>query len=235
MKLLVIIPAYNEQKNIAHVVDSLRMQCPEHDFLIVNDGSRDATAQICKENGYPFLDLPVNLGLSGAVQAGLKYAYQHGYSHAIQLDADGQHRAEYISDMIKAMNEQSADIVIASRFLTVKKPKTLRMFGSYLISWAMRFTTGMRICDPTSGMRLYNKRMIFEFATDANYTPEPDTISYLLLGGARICEVQVTMDERVAGKSYLTFTRSVTYMIRMGLSIIVVQWFRKRPKKEGTT
>lgn len=233
MNPLIIIPAYNEEANIAAVVGALRRDYPQYDCIVVNDGSRDATAGICRENGYPLLDLPVNLGLAGAVQTGLKYAARHGYTRAMQLDADGQHRAEYIAAMLKAMDETGADIVIGSRFLTVKKPKTLRMMGSYLISWAMHLTTGVKICDPTSGMRLYNERMIAEFATDANYTPEPDTISYLLRNGARVHEVQVQMDERTAGQSYLTFTRSMAYMARMGVSIIVIQWFRKRGAKEG--
>lgn len=105
------------------------------------------------------------------------------------------------------------------------------MFGSYLISWAMRLTTGVTICDPTSGMRLFSRRILPEFATDANYTPEPDTVSYLLKNGARVREVQVRMCERVAGQSYLSFTRAASYMVRMGMSILVVQWFRARPAR----
>lgn len=233
MKPLIIIPAYNEQENIVRVVGALRRDYPQYDCVVVNDGSRDATARLCRERGYPLLDLPANLGLAGAVQTGLKYAARHGYTRALQLDADGQHRAQYIAPMLAAMEESGADIVIGSRFLWVKKPKSLRMVGSYLISWAMCLTTGVKICDPTSGMRLYNARMICEFAADANYTPEPDTISYLLRNGARVREVQVEMDERTAGQSYLTFTRSAAYMVRMGVSIIVIQWFRKRGVKEG--
>lgn len=232
MKPIIIIPAYNEQENIARVVGALRTQYPAYDYVVVNDGSADATARICRENGFALLDLPVNLGLAGAVQTGLKYAHRHGYTRALQLDADGQHRAEYIAPMLAAMEETGADIVIGSRFLTVKKPKTLRMVGSYLISWAMRLTTGVKICDPTSGMRLFNEKMIAEFAADANYTPEPDTISYLLKNGARVQEVQVKMDERVAGQSYLNFSRSAAYMVRMGMSIIVIQWFRKRNRNK---
>ena len=119
-------------------------------------------------------------------------------------------------------------IVIGSRFLTVKKPKTLRMLGSYIISWSIRLTTGRAICDPTSGMRMFNRAMVEEFAQNLNYGPEPDTISYLIKNGATVKEVQVEMGERLAGQSYLTFWRSVQYMVKMSISILLIQWFRKR-------
>ena len=124
--------------------------------------------------------------------------------------------------------ESGADIVIGSRFLTVKKPKSLRMLGSYIISWSIRLTTGRAICDPTSGMRLFNRAMVEEFAQNLNYGPEPDTISYLIKNGAVVREVQVTMGEREAGQSYLTFWRSIEYMVKMSISILLIQWFRKR-------
>ena len=230
MKLLIVIPAYNEAENIRRVVDQLTAHWPQYDYVVVNDGSRDATAAICRAAGYHLIDLPVNLGLAGAVQTGLQYALRHGYDAALQLDADGQHRPEYIPAMCEAMAESGADIIIGSRYLTVAKPKSLRMFGSYLISWAMRLTTGVTICDPTSGMRLFSRRILPEFAADANYAPEPDTVSYLLKNGARVREVQVTMEERTAGESYLSFSRAASYMLRMGMSILLIQWFRARPK-----
>ena len=124
--------------------------------------------------------------------------------------------------------ESGADIVIGSRFLTVKKPKSLRMLGSYIISWSIRLTTGRAICDPTSGMRMFNRAMVEEFAQNLNYGPEPDTISYLIKNGATVKEVQVEMGERLAGQSYLTFWRSVQYMVKMSISILLIQWFRKR-------
>ena len=124
--------------------------------------------------------------------------------------------------------EDGADIVIGSRFLTVKKPKTLRMLGSYIISWSIRLTTGRAICDPTSGMRMFNRAMVEEFAQNLNYGPEPDTISYLIKNGAIVKEVQVRMGERQAGHSYLTFLKSIQYMMKMSVSILLIQWFRKR-------
>ena len=226
-KLLIVITAYNEEGSIERVVDDLIQNYPQYDYVVVNDGSRDRTAAICRSRGYRLIDLPVNLGLAGAFQTGLRYAAEHGYDCAMQLDADGQHLPRYIAPMLEKL-EAGADIVIGSRFVTVLKPRTLRMVGSYLISWAIRLTTGQPICDPTSGMRMFNRRLLEEFAQNLNYGPEPDTISYLIKNGAVVKEVQVKMAERTAGESYLNFARSVQYMIKMGLSILLIQWFRKR-------
>ena len=227
MKCLVIIPAYNEEENIVRVVENLKNNYPMYDYIVINDGSSDSTAKICRKNGYELVDLPVNLGLAGAFQTGLKYAYRNGYDYAIQFDADGQHRPEFIGPMLDKIQE-GYDIVIASRFVTEKKPHSLRMLGSNLISMAMKLTTGRRVKDPTSGMRMFNKKMIAEFALNMNYGPEPDTVSYLLKQGATIAEVQAKMDERIAGESYLNMTKSMMYMLRMLLSILFIQNFRKR-------
>ncbi len=227
MKVLVIIPAYNEEKSIKRVVDNLIQNYPEYDYVVVNDGSRDHTVDICKEEGYQYLNLPVNLGLAGAFQTGMKYAYQRGYDYAIQFDADGQHRPEYIAPILNKM-EEGYDIVIGSRFVEEKKPASLRMLGSAMISAAIRLTTGKKVKDPTSGMRMFNRKLIEEFALNINYGPEPDTVSYLIKNGAKVAEVQAHMDERLEGQSYLTLTRSAKYMLRMITSILLIQNFRKR-------
>ena len=228
-KVLVIFPAYNEEDNIKRVVDNLINNYPEYDYVVVNDGSRDRTREICKENGYRLLDLPVNLGLAGGFQAGMKYAYRAGYNYAIQFDADGQHRPEYIKPILEKMKE-GYDIVIGSRFVEKKKPYSMRMIGSRLIAGAIRLTTGMKIKDPTSGMRMFNRITMKECAINKNYGPEPDTVSYLIKKGAKVAEVQAEMDERVAGESYLNAITSAVYMARMLTSILVIQNFRKRTK-----
>ncbi|MGI5959036.1 MAG: glycosyltransferase family 2 protein [Massiliimalia sp.] len=230
MKVLIVIPAYNEEKNIVRVVDNLREHYSQYDYVIINDGSKDNTASICREHGYNLVSLPVNLGLSGAFQTGLKYAYENDYDYAIQFDADGQHRPEYIAPILEEI-QKGSDIVIGSRFVTEKKPFSARMLGSRMISLAMRLTTGFKVQDPTSGMRMFNRKMIQEFAQNVNYGPEPDTVSYLMREGAKVSEVQVQMDERIAGESYLNLWRSMSYMLRMGISIMLVQFFRKREKK----
>lgn len=226
-EVLIIIPAYNEEANIKQVVENIITNYPEFDYVVVNDGSADRTADICRQNRYHLIDLPVNLGLAGAFQTGLKYAYQKGYPYAIQYDADGQHQANYIHAIHEEI-QKGFDIVVGSRFVTEKKPFTLRMLGSNLISLAMYLTTGKKIKDPTSGMRMFNHKMIREFAVNLNYGPEPDTLSYLLKNGATVSEVQVTMKERTAGESYLKFASSISYMVRMLTSILLIQNFRKR-------
>ena len=226
-KVLIVIPAYNEEANIEHVVRELEEKYPQFDYIVVNDGSRDRTAAICREQGFSLLDLPVNLGLAGCFQAGMKYAYYKGYEYAIQFDGDGQHRPEYIQAMKEKMDE-GYDIVIGSRFVTEKKSWSMRMFGSRLIGTAIWLTTGAKIKDPTSGMRLFSRKMIGEFAWNLNYGPEPDTVSFLIRQGAKIAEVQVTIDDRTAGESYLKPLTAASYMVRMLLSILVIQNFRKR-------
>ncbi|MCB7317610.1 glycosyltransferase family 2 protein [Lacrimispora sp. 210928-DFI.3.58] len=226
-KVLLVIPAYNEEKNIEKVVDRLQSEFQELDYIVVNDGSRDRTAAICREKGYHLLDLPVNLGLAGCFQAGMRYAYEKGYSYAIQFDGDGQHRPEYIAAMKERMDE-GYDIVIGSRFVEEKKGWSIRMIGSRLIGAAIFVTTGTRLTDPTSGMRLFSRKMIKEFALNLNYGPEPDTVSFLLKQGAKISEVQVKIDERTEGESYLKPLTAVYYMARMLLSILFIQNFRKR-------
>ncbi|MEF2655782.1 MAG: glycosyltransferase family 2 protein [Eggerthellaceae bacterium] len=227
MKILLIIPAHNEEDSLKATVDSVFDRGVGIDFLIVNDGSKDGTVQICRENEYPFLDLPVNLGLAGAFQAGMKYAYRHDYDCAIQFDADGQHLPEYIAPLIEAIEEN--DIAIGSRFLDQKKPRSMRMVGSNLISAAIKLTTGKKLTDPTSGMRAFNKRMIKQLALGLNFGPEPDTVSYLIKrADAKVTEVPVRMADRFAGESYLNVWTSATYMLRMTVSILFIQLFRKR-------
>lgn len=229
-KILIIIPAYNEAENIVNVVDNLLKNYDFLDYVVINDGSKDNTAKICKEKNYNLVDLPINLGLAGAFQTGMKYAYYRDYDYALQYDGDGQHNPEYIEGMVKHAEKNCLDIVIGSRFVTQKKPHTLRMAGNSLIELCIFLTTRKRIRDATSGMRLYNRRMIKKLATTMNCGPEPDTIAYLIRCGAKVEEYQVHMNERMAGESYLNLTRSIKYMFHMCSSILVVQWFRNRER-----
>ncbi len=228
IRVLIIIPAYNEAENIVNVVENLKNNYAMFDYVVINDGSKDDTAKICKENNYNLVDLPINLGLAGAFQTGMKYAYYHDYDYAIQYDGDGQHNPMYIEGMVKRADEMGLDIVIGSRFVLEKKPFTPRMLGNSLIELCIFLTTGKRIKDSTSGMRLYSKRMMKKLATSMNYGPEPDTIAFLIRCGAKVEEHQVHMNERVAGESYLNITASIKYMFHMCSSILMVQWFRKK-------
>lgn len=226
MKLLLIIPAYNEQDNIERVIEMVKRDCPQYDYLIVNDGSRDSTEEICIKRGFHFVSHPVNLGLAAAVQTGMLYAYKNGYDAAIQFDGDGQHDPDYIAQMASEI-EKGYNIVIGSRFVDEKKPKSLRMLGSNLIQFAIKLTTGKTLKDPTSGMRMFDKDMIKKLALAADLGPEPDTVALLVRGGATFSEIQVEMHDRVAGESYLNFANSINYMLRMFVSILILQWFRK--------
>ncbi len=228
MKMIIMIPAYNEELNIVNTVNSVQEKCPGVDFVVINDGSSDTTGEICIKNSYPLLDLPVNLGLSGAFQTGIRYAYEKGYDAALQFDGDGQHEASCIPKLVQALERDNVDIVIGSRFVTDKKPFSMRMMGSRLLTSAIRLTTGKVIADPTSGMRLYGRNIMSRYANHINYGPEPDTLAYLIRAGAKVSEVQVEMHERVAGSSYLTIGKSIKYMVNMFISILLIQFFRKR-------
>jgi len=227
-KILVIIPAYNEAENIKVVVDNLKNNYRELDYVVVNDGSRDSTAQICRDNNYNIVDLPVNLGLAGAFQTGMRYALYNNYDYAIQFDGDGQHNAEYIKSMADMAENDGLDMVIGSRFVNNKKNVSFRMMGNTLIGLLIKITTGETIKDSTSGMRLYNRKIIEKLAYQMNYGPEPDTIAFLIRCGAKVGEYPVTMNERIAGESYLSFTNGIKYMFHMVSSILIVQWFRKK-------
>ena len=232
MKILIIIPAYNEAENIERVVDNLIENYPQYDYVIINDGSTDDTRKICARRGYNLLDLPINVELSGAIKSGMRYANYYGYDYVLQLDGDGQHDPMYIKDLQACMEQTGADIVIGSRFKTERKPINSRMIGSQLITTAIFLTTkGKYIGDVTSGMRLFNKKMIKRFGYDMHYSPEPDTLAYLLNCGVKIEEVQVQMHERIAGVSYLNFKSSIWYMMKMMFSIFLFQWVRKRGKE----
>lgn len=225
-RLLVIIPAYNEEESIAATVDELTAELPKIDYVVVNDGSRDGTERICLEHGYNYVSLPVNSGLTVGFQTGMKYALRNGYDYALQFDADGQHRPEFISKMFDLAVAEDADIVIGSRFVNKCKEVSARMLGSRIITVAIKLTTGKRVADPTSGMRMFNRKMIEQFANDDSLNPEPESISYLMKKGAKVLEVQVEMRERQAGESYLNIPKSIAYMARACISILFVQWFR---------
>lgn len=228
MKTLAIVPAFNEEESIASTIEELQHTAPDIDYVVVNDGSTDTTAELCKQYGFNLISQPANLGLTGAFQTGMKYAYRHGYDSAIQFDADGQHVPAEIHRLIQLMEDSGANIVIGSRFVTEKKPLSLRMIGNTMISLFIRMTTGQRIEDPTSGLRLYDRAAIEQFAKRDDLSPEPDTIAFLMRKKSMaVKECQVKMRERAAGESYLTPSKSISYMANVCISILLSQWFRK--------
>lgn len=228
MNVLIIIPAYNEEKSLGRVVEHLTAVCPQYDYLIVNDGSTDGTEALCRRRGYHAISFPKNRGLTSAIQAGMRYALEQNYDAALQFDADGQHLPEYIEGMVERMEEAQCDIVIASRFQGARMPLRMRTLGGKMISSAICLTTGARLTDPTSGMRLYRRNIVRLFAENLCHAPEPDTIAYLIRMGAKVEEVKVEMAERTEGQSYLTPFNAAKYMTKVLSSILVLQWFRKK-------
>ena len=169
MKTLIIIPAYNEALNIEKTVKDVVINT-QYDYVIINDCSKDNTKEICEKNGFNVVSLPINYGLTSGIQLGMKYAYKNNYDIAIQFDGDGQHQAKYLKALVKEIETKNCDIAIGSRFVEKKKSNSLRMFGSNLISFCIKITTGKTIKDPTSGMRAYNKRAIEEFVKNKSQT-----------------------------------------------------------------
>lgn len=224
IKVLIIIPAYNEEESIAEVVGRLTSQRSAYDYLIINDGSRDSTLEICEEQHFQYLNLPINLGIGGAVQTGYVYARRNGYDIAVQMDGDGQHDIAYLEDMLKPVLEDEADIVIGSRFLEKEgfQSSRIRRVGIKFLSFLIRLTTGKKLMDVTSGFRAVNKRFINIYANDypTDY-PEPEAIVTAIMNRGRIMEVPVQMREREGGSSSITFGRSMYYMIKVTLAILV--------------
>lgn len=231
MKTLLIIPAYNEEKNIENTIKKiLDLHNPDIDYIIINDGSTDNTLEILENNHFNYLNLPANLGIGGAVQTGYKYALYNNYDIAIQFDGDGQHNVEYISQLIQQI-EAGNDLVIGSRFLDnltgFKSTKTRRV-GIKLLSNLIKLCTGKKITDPTSGFRACNKKIIELFSMNYPYDyPEPDTIVKVIKKGFNVKEIPVIMNEREQGKSSINMLKSVYYMIKVSLSIIISSFSNK--------
>lgn len=229
MKVLLIIPAYNEAENIENTVKDV-INNTDYDYVIINDCSKDNTKEVCEKNNFNVISLPINYGLTSGIQVGMKYAYKNNYDIAIQFDGDGQHQAVYVKDLVNEIEQGNSDIAIGSRFVNKKKPKSMRMLGSNLISLAIKLVTRKKIKDPTSGMRAYNQDAIKQFVQNASLTPEPDTLVYLLKKGMKIKEVQVEMKDREFGESYLNPIKSMQYMINMFFSIIFIRALTRKNK-----
>lgn len=230
MKVLIIIPAYNEALNIEKTIKDVKNNT-DYDYIIVNDCSKDNTKQICEKNKFEFISLPINYGLTSGIQVGMKYAMQNDYDIAIQFDGDGQHQAKYIKELVKQIEDGNCDIAIGSRFINEKKPLSIRMLGSNIISVFIKICTLKTIKDPTSGMRAYNRKAIKEYVTNSSLSPEPDTMVYFMKRGLKVKEVQVEMSERQFGESYFNIWKSMEYMINQVFSIIFVQSWTKKVKE----
>ncbi len=223
-KVLIIIPAYNEADNIAQVVERMKEEAPWCDYLVVNDGSTDRTLAICEQENFYHLDLSINMGIGGAVQAGYIYAYKNNYDIAVQMDGDGQHDVAYLNKLLEPILTDQADVVIGSRFLEKEgfQTTTSRRMGINILSALIWITTGKRIKDVTSGYRAVNRRFIEIYSKDypMDY-PEPEAIVSAMMHLGRVREVPVQMRAREGGVSSITFKKSVYYMIKVTLAILI--------------
>ncbi len=223
-KILVIIPALNEEKNIAQVVKELKSTGLGLDVLVINDGSIDRTAEIAQEAGAEVISLAVNLGIGGAVQTGFLYAWERGYDLALQVDGDGQHRPTEIEKLLEPILNSQADVTIGSRFLskTSYRGPIARRIGIYLLSVTIKKVVKQKYTDPTSGFRAYNRQALRILSKHYSIDyPEPDAIVTLLKNGLHLTEISVEMDSRLSGKSSITPLKSGYYMFKVSLAIIL--------------
>lgn len=229
MKKLVIIPAYNESESIKSTVEEIKKKAEGFDYVVINDCSKDDTQKICEENGYNIINLPINLGIGGAVQTGYRYGYRMGYDLAVQVDGDGQHDPEFLVKMADYLQEQHIDMVIGSRFIRKEgfQSSGVRRIGIRYFTALIKLLTGEKITDPTSGLRLVNREIMGMFANDypKDY-PEPESVVSVLRKKKKVAEIPVVMRERTGGVSSISLKKSVYYMIKVTLAI-VIEWIRR--------
>lgn len=224
MKKLIIIPAYNEEANIEKTVEAILRDSSGFDYVIINDCSTDNTRRICEEKGYNIVNLPINLGIGGAVQTGYKYAVRNGYDMAVQVDGDGQHDPKFLEEMAEYLEQYGLDMVIGSRFIEKQgfQSSGLRRVGIRFFTGLIKVLTGTTITDPTSGLRMVGKKVLQIFAEDypKDY-PEPESVVAILRRGMKVEEIPVVMREREGGVSSISMKKSVYYMIKVSLAIII--------------
>lgn len=223
MRPLAIVPAYNEARDIARVLEELRREAPGWEVCVVDDGSSDATASIAREHGALVLRLPFNLGIGGAVQTGYLFARQHGYEVAAQIDADGQHDPRFLAGALGIVASGEADVVVGSRYLGTGgfRSTAVRRAGSAYLSWFLRLRCGARVSDPTSGFRVAGRRAIELFA--GNYPsdyPEPEAVALATRARLRLREIPVEMRSREHGTSSIGPGRTLYYLIKVSLALL---------------
>lgn len=224
MKVLIIIPAFNEEETIVSFVEECRSVVPDYDFVIVNDCSTDETLPLLRAHGYPILNLPVNLGIGGAVQTGYLYARDNGYDVAIQMDGDGQHDPKDLFALLEPIRHEEADLVVGSRFVLGNgfQSSAMRRLGISILRAAIRLRTGYAATDPTSGFRAANRRIIELFSSDyAQDYPEPESLVTALKSGAKVRDVPANMRERKGGVSSISEIRAIYYMCKVTLAVLL--------------
>lgn len=224
IRKLIIIPAYNEEESIVELISEIKNAAPDFDYVVINDHSKDNTLDLCKRNKIRVIDLPINLGIGGAVQTGYRYACQNDYDYAVQLDGDGQHDPAYLSVMYKRITADNADMVIGSRFIEKRgfQSSTTRRLGIRFFTVLIKLLTGVVISDPTSGFRIVNRNIMEKFAMDypRDY-PEPESVVSILKGNGKVEEIPVQMRERRGGVSSINIKKSVYYMVKVTIAMIM--------------
>ncbi|HFH9679195.1 TPA: glycosyltransferase family 2 protein [Streptococcus pyogenes] len=226
MKKLIIIPAYNESRNIVNTIRTIESDASDFDYIIIDDCSTDNTLAICQKQGFNVISLPINLGIGGAVQTGYRYAQRCGYDVAVQVDGDGQHNPCYLEKMVEVLVQSSVNMVIGSRFITKEgfQSSFARRIGIKYFTWLIALLTGKKITDATSGLRLIDRSLIERFANHyPDDYPEPETVVDVLVSHFKVKEIPVVMNERQGGVSSISLTKSVYYMIKVTLAILVVR------------
>ncbi len=224
MKTLIMIPAFNEQNTLGSLIGDIKTKCPDADYIVINDCSTDNTKAVLKDLGATFVSAPVNLGIGGAVQTGYLYAAKNGYDIAIQVDGDGQHDVSFVKDMVSVIERGEADVVIGSRFIEKEgfQSSGARRMGIHFLSGLIWTMSGIKVKDVTSGFRAVNRTYIEAFADSyPDDYPEPEVIVISALSGARIREIPVVMRERTDGVSSINMKKSVYYMIKVSIAIIL--------------
>lgn len=233
MKKLIIIPAYNESESIENTVRDIIDNAPDFDYVVINDCSKDNTQEICEKSGFNIVNLPINLGIGGAVQTGYRYALEYGYDVAVQVDGDGQHDPAFLQTMAKVLEEENADMVIGSRFIDKEgfQSSVMRRIGIKYFTVLIKILTGKTITDPTSGLRMIGRKIIKLYASDypKDY-PEPESVVAVLRSGMKVKEIPVVMRSRQGGVSSINPSKSIYYMIKVTLAILV-ESIRKRGKE----
>jgi glycosyltransferase involved in cell wall biosynthesis len=225
LRVAVIVPAYNEAPNLPRLAAALHAHAPGCDVCVVDDGSTDDTADVAAGLGWTVLRLPVNLGIGGAVQAGYLWARERGHDVAVQIDGDGQHDPAFLPALLAPLEAGTADIVIGSRFLADGgfRSTAVRRAGIRYLSWFLRLRCGARIADTTSGFRAAGRRAIELFARyyPSDY-PEPEAIALAKRAGLRLAEIPVRMSERAHGHSSITALRTLYYLVKVSLALVLL-------------
>jgi glycosyltransferase involved in cell wall biosynthesis len=228
VRVLAIVPAFNEERSLPAVVRGIREALPGADVCVVDDGSTDATAEVARGLSVTLLCVPVNLGIGGAVQAGYQWARDHGYDVAVQVDGDGQHDASFLPALVEEVASGRAGLAVGSRFLGPRvagafRSTRSRRAGIQYLAWMLRLRCGARVTDPTSGFRAAGRPAIELFARSypPDY-PEPESIAVTARAGLPVVEVPVRMTERLHGASSISAWRSFYYLVKVSLALVIL-------------